>query len=76
AKECAYVEKSLNIERQATDTLPQRIHHIYSTLLTRDEAAWGVPSDEGATHAGRQKALVAELGRRLGEGISLDAAIA
>ncbi|MER9298964.1 hypothetical protein NKI38_21085 [Mesorhizobium sp. M0621] len=75
AKECAYVEKSLKIERQATDTLPQRIHHIYSTLLTRDEAACGMPSDEGATYAERQKALVTELGRRLGESISPDAAI-
>ncbi|MER9302303.1 hypothetical protein [Mesorhizobium sp. M0496] len=75
AKECAYVEKSLKIERQATDTLPQRIHHICSTLLTRDEAACGMPSDEGATYAERQKALVTELGRRLGESISPDAAI-
>ncbi|MER9338475.1 hypothetical protein NKJ06_31805 [Mesorhizobium sp. M0293] len=75
AKECTYVEKSLKIERQATDTLPQRIHHIYSTLLTRDEAACGMPSDEGATYAERQKALVTELGRRLGERISPNAAI-
>ncbi|MER8462770.1 hypothetical protein [Mesorhizobium sp. M1396] len=74
AKECAYVEKSLKIERQATDTLPQRIHHVYSTLLTRDEAACGVRSDEGATHAERRKALVTELGRRLGESISADTA--
>ncbi|MER8574488.1 hypothetical protein NKH19_20165 [Mesorhizobium sp. M1338] len=74
AKECAYVEKSLKIERQATDTLPQRIHHVYSTLLTRDEAACGVRSDEGATYAERRKALVTELGRRLGESISADTA--
>ncbi|MER8443001.1 hypothetical protein NKH52_07345 [Mesorhizobium sp. M1066] len=72
AKECGYVEKNLKIERQATDTLPQRIHHVYSTLLARDEAASGVPSDEGATYAERQQALVAELGRRLGESISPD----
>lgn len=72
AKECAYVEKSLKIERLATDTLPQRIHHVYSTLLARDEAASGMPSDEGATYAERQQALVAELGRRLGESISPD----
>ncbi|RUU75379.1 hypothetical protein, partial [Mesorhizobium sp. M7A.F.Ca.MR.362.00.0.0] len=75
AKECAYVEKSLKIERLATDTLPQRIHHVYSALLARDEAASGMPSDEGATYAERQQALVAELGRRLGESISCDAAI-
>lgn len=72
AKECAYVEKSLKIERLATDTLPQRIHHVYSTLLARDEAASGMPSDEGATYTERQQALVAELGRRLGESISPD----
>ncbi|AZO43243.1 hypothetical protein EJ076_20165 [Mesorhizobium sp. M7D.F.Ca.US.005.01.1.1] len=75
AKECAYVEKSLNIERHATDTLPQRIHHIYSTLLTRDEAAWGMPSDEGQTYAERQQGLIIELARRLGESISPEAAI-
>ncbi|MFD2053113.1 hypothetical protein ACFSQT_08300 [Mesorhizobium calcicola] len=75
AKECAYVEKSLKIVRRANDTLPQRIHHIYATLLARDEATWGMPSDEGASYAGRQKALVGELGRRLGKSISLDAAV-
>jgi hypothetical protein len=74
-KECAYVEKNLNIERQATDTLPQRIRHIYSTLLARDEAVWGMQSDEGATYAERQQRLVTELGHRLGESISPDAAI-
>ncbi|WP_136619027.1 MULTISPECIES: hypothetical protein [Mesorhizobium] len=75
AKECAYVEKNLKIERRANDTLPQRIHHIYSTLLTRDEAAWGMPSDAGATYAERQRALVSELARRLGESISPNAVI-
>ncbi|MER9137786.1 hypothetical protein NKI20_16040 [Mesorhizobium sp. M0830] len=74
AKECAYVEKSLKMERQATDTLPQRIHHVYSTLLTRDEAACGIQSDEGATYAERRKALVTELGHRLRESISADTA--
>ncbi|RUU00481.1 hypothetical protein, partial [Mesorhizobium sp. M7A.T.Ca.TU.009.02.1.1] len=75
AKECAYVEKRLKIERLATDTLPQRIHHVYSALLARDEVASGMSSDEGATYAERQQALVAELGRRLGESISFDAAV-
>ncbi|MBB6411143.1 hypothetical protein [Mesorhizobium sangaii] len=75
AKECTYVEKNLKIERQATDTLPQRIHHIYSALLARDEAAWSLSSEEGATYAERQKALVAELSRRLGQGISPDTAV-
>ncbi|PZV36199.1 hypothetical protein [Mesorhizobium kowhaii] len=75
AKECTYVEKSLKIEHHATDTLPQRIHHIYSTLLARDEAAWGLSSNEGATYAERQKALVAKLGRRLGESIAVDTVV-
>ncbi|MFD1986870.1 hypothetical protein ACFSOZ_31025 [Mesorhizobium newzealandense] len=75
AKECTYVEKSLKIERRAADTLPQRIHHIYSTLLARDEAAWGMPSDERETYAERQQILVAKLGRRLGEDISVDAVV-
>ncbi|WP_095081474.1 hypothetical protein [Mesorhizobium sophorae] len=74
-KECTYVEKNLKIERQATDTLPQRIHHIYSTLLARDEGEWSLSSEEGATYAGRQKALVAELSRRLGQAISSDTAV-
>ncbi|UVK45474.1 hypothetical protein BPNPMPFG_001013 [Mesorhizobium sp. AR07] len=74
-QECAYVEKSLKVERQATDTLPQRVHHVYSTLLARDEAVWGVPSGEGASYADRQQILVAELGRRLGESIAVDAAV-
>ncbi|TIX28733.1 hypothetical protein [Mesorhizobium sp.] len=73
AKECAYVEKSLKIECEATDTLPQRVRHIYVTLLARDEAAWDRPSDQGASYAERQQALVAELSRRLGESISPDA---
>ncbi|TIX01223.1 MAG: hypothetical protein E5V59_05370 [Mesorhizobium sp.] len=72
AKECAYVEKSLKIEREATDTLPQRVRHIYVTLLARDEAVCGTPSDAGATYAERQQALAAELSRRLGESISPD----
>lgn len=75
AKECTFVEKNLKIERQATDTLPQRIHHIYSTLLARDEAGWSLSSEEGASYAGRQKALVAELSRRLGQAISPDTAV-
>jgi hypothetical protein len=75
AKECAYVERSLKIEPNAGDTLPQRVHHIYSALLSRDEAACGLPSVEGATYAERQQMLVTELGRRLGESISLDTAV-
>ncbi|WP_256752805.1 hypothetical protein [Mesorhizobium sp. Mes31] len=74
AKECAYVEGSLKIERNPADTLPQRIHHIYSMLLARDEAAWSMPSDESAPYAERQQVLLIELGRRLGETISFDAA--
>lgn len=74
AKECAYVERNLKIERKPADTLPQRIHQIYSMLLARDEAAWAMPSDEGAPYAERQQVLLIALGRRLGEAISFDAA--
>ncbi|RUZ82328.1 hypothetical protein EN942_23485 [Mesorhizobium sp. M7A.F.Ca.CA.001.14.1.1] len=76
AKECAYVEKNLKIERQATDTLPQRIHHVYSTLLARDEAASGMPFDQGASYAQRQRVLVTELSRQLGKSISADIDVA
>ena len=47
AQECAYVEKSLKIERRAADTLPERVHHIYATLLSRDEAACGLTPTRG-----------------------------
>ncbi|MER8909773.1 hypothetical protein NKH99_19210 [Mesorhizobium sp. M0854] len=73
AKECAYVEHSLKIERRAADSLPERIHHIYATLLSRDEAAYGLRSDERASYDARQKDLLTELGRRLAELVSVDA---
>ncbi|WP_192364556.1 hypothetical protein [Mesorhizobium mediterraneum] len=72
AQECAYVEKSLKIERRAADTLPERVHHIYATLLSRDEIACGMAPDEQASYAARQTQLLLELRRRLGEGISVD----
>jgi hypothetical protein len=72
AQECAYVEKSLKIERRAADTLPERVHHIYTTLLSRDEIACGMAPDERASYAARQKQLLLELSRRLGERISVD----
>jgi len=71
AQECAYVERSLEIERRAADTLPERVHHIYTTLLSRDEAACGRIPDERASYVARQKDLLAELGRRLGELLSV-----
>lgn len=73
ARECAYVENSLKIERRAADSLPERIHHIYATLLSRDEAAYGLRSDERVSYDARQKDLLAELGRRLAELVSVDA---
>lgn len=72
AQECAYVEKSLNIERRAVDTMPERVHHIYATLLSRDEVACGMAPDEQASYAARQRQLLLELSRRLGERISAD----
>ncbi|RWI29349.1 hypothetical protein [Mesorhizobium sp.] len=72
AQECAYVEKSLKIERRAADTLPERVHHIYATLLSRDEIACGMEPDERASYATRQTQLLLELSRRLGDCISVD----
>ncbi|AZN99771.1 hypothetical protein EJ066_23050 [Mesorhizobium sp. M9A.F.Ca.ET.002.03.1.2] len=72
AQECAYVEKSLTIERNPADTLPERVHHIYATLLSRDEIACGKVPDEQASYATRQKQLLLDLSRRLGERISVD----
>jgi hypothetical protein len=72
ARECAYVERRLEIERRAADMLPERVHHIYATLLSRDEAACGMISDERASYGARQEDLLAELGRRLGELLSVD----
>lgn len=73
ARECSYVERSLKIERIAADTLPERIHHIYTTLLSRDASTYGVQSDQRASYAERQHDLVLELSRRLGQEISVDA---
>ncbi|GLS38002.1 hypothetical protein GCM10010869_35960 [Mesorhizobium tianshanense] len=72
AQECAYVEKSLKIECRAADTLPERVHHIYATLLSRDEVACGMAPDKQASYAARQELLLLELSRRLGERISID----
>lgn len=72
AQECGYVEKNLKIERRATDTLPERVYHIYATLLSRDEIACGMVPDERASYAARHKELLLELSRRLGERISVD----
>jgi len=74
ARECAYVEKSLKVERQTADALPERVLHIYATLLARDEAACGLVTGEGASYALRQDKLVAELGTRLREQIGANAA--
>jgi hypothetical protein len=72
ARECAYVERRLKIERLAADTLPRRIHHIYATLLARDEIACGMASTEQSSYDARQDRLLSELGRRLGQIISAD----
>ncbi|WP_421913111.1 hypothetical protein [Mesorhizobium sp.] len=72
ARECSYVERSLGIERIA-DKLPERIHHIYAVLLTRDASAYDVQSDPNAFYAERQRELLLELRRRLAKEISIDA---
>lgn len=72
AKECTYVEKNLKIERNIAASLPERVHHIYATLLSRDEAAYGLVPSECDLYAARQKDLLLELKRRLGERVSVD----
>jgi len=66
-RECAYVEKRLGIDRGQRAALPERIHHIYATLLGRDEESFGVGGDGTSPFAERQRVLVAHLGRRLSD---------
>lgn len=73
AKECAYVERSLKMERQAADTLPERIHRIYSALLARDEATAGISVDPAGSFAERQDRVVAALAIRLAADIGAEA---
>jgi hypothetical protein len=69
AAECGYVERNLKIARDPADSLPERVHHIYSELLTRDEVAAGLDVDPTGGFAARQEKLVAALAVRLGERI-------
>ncbi len=55
ARECAYVEKRLNIATPAGSGPAQRIYLIYSALLTRDEMALGLTGGESAPFRERQK---------------------
>jgi hypothetical protein len=73
ARECGYIERSLEIERMVAGTLPERIHHIYAELLSRDASEYGVQSDQRAPYATRQRDLLLELSRRLGQEVSVDA---
>lgn len=75
ARECAYVEKSLKIERAGDGSLPERVYRIYSSLLSRDEQACGLTAEEGASYASRQQRVLATLGRQLAEGIAADAGL-
>ncbi|KUM24771.1 hypothetical protein AU467_06665 [Mesorhizobium loti] len=72
AKEYAYVEKSLKIEGAANGSLPERVYRIYSDLLSRDEQAFGLAAEHGASYAVRQQRVLAELGDRLAEAIATD----
>ncbi|CCV07023.1 hypothetical protein MESS2_450037 [Mesorhizobium metallidurans STM 2683] len=74
ARECGYVEKSLKVERHAADTLSGRVHHIYATLLSRDESTCEMLPDAQASYAARQKRLLTELSRRLGKLIPVESA--
>jgi hypothetical protein len=69
AAECAYVERNLEMERDPADSLPGRVHRIYSALLARDEVAAGLDADPEDGFAARQEKLVTALAARLGERI-------
>ena len=64
-RECAYVEKHLGIEPPRGLVLPERVHHVYSVLLERDEKALGLAASSGASYAARHEAVVAALCERL-----------
>ncbi|AZO75389.1 MULTISPECIES: hypothetical protein [unclassified Mesorhizobium] len=75
ARECTYVEKSLKIEGAGDGPLPERVCHIYSALLSRDEQVCGLTAKEGASYAARQQSVLAALGRQLAEGMAAEAGL-
>jgi hypothetical protein len=70
-KECAYVERSLNIgPADRGVALPDRVYRIYETLLSRDEEKNGIEPVRAAPFAERQKALLSTMWGRLRELVS------
>jgi hypothetical protein len=67
-KECAYVERSLKIEPAARSVaLPDRFYRIYETLLSRDEAKYGVEADRTTPFRARQMRIIDAMFGRLRE---------
>lgn len=70
--ECAYIEKRLRIAAVDRATLPQRVYHIYDTLLARDEAAIGLAVQPAMPFRMRHAALVLALQTALIEIAAID----
>jgi len=71
-RECAYVERRLDVAATAGATLPQRVFHIYATLLSRDEAAMGLSVHPGMPFKMRHRALALALQTALIELAAID----
>lgn len=63
--ECAYVERRLGVVRRSGAPLPERVFHIYETLIAREEQ--NCSADRTAPLVERHRSLLAHLGRRLRE---------
>jgi hypothetical protein len=59
SRECAYVERRLNIVTPQGAGPAQRVFLIYSSLLTRDEMTLGLTGGESAPYNERQKLVAA-----------------
>jgi hypothetical protein len=72
SRECAYVEKRLNIGTPPGSSPAQRVFLIYSALLTRDEMALGLTGGESAPYHERQKLVVADVTAKLAAILGMD----
>lgn len=74
-KECAHVERRLNIPATPADlSLPERIYRIYDTLLARDAERLALHFDHAAPFSQKQAAVVSEYSRQLASVLELDGA--
>jgi hypothetical protein len=73
SRECAYVERRLNIVTPHGAGPAQRVYLIYSSLLTRDEMALGLTGGESAPYQERQKLVVAAVIAKLAALLGVEA---